>query len=214
MPDALAQHVAEVTRGAYELLAELGRTAPHGTAFLARDLADRRVALLVATPDGESLDVVAALGPAVPAAGGRCTACGTALVTWADGCAGCHRALTPPPADEAPPPDATVLADAAGPGFAILGAVPHGSGGSLVFAREPGDGRVVAFAPWPDSRGGVWLDAVWERPGDAALPVRPPRPAPSATAPHPPPAPPAPPSPRRGLGKLFGRGGRGAPGAA
>lgn len=168
MQSDLYQQVVSATDGEYEVLAELGHAPERGTAYLARALADGGAAVLVVPPAAESLDVVGALGEAVPATGGRCASCGSAFTAWADACARCGRSMTPP---VVPDVEAGAVAAEAGHQVELLGAVPHARGGLLYFGRDRGDQRLVAYAAHPRSAGGVWLDPLWE------ADVPPPRPA-------------------------------------
>ena len=180
----LFHQVVDATRGQYDVLAELGHAPEHGAAYLAHDLATGGAVLLLVPPGADALDVVSALSDTVPAAAGRCTACGSAPATWTDACPHCGRSLVPSP--DVVSPATEVIAAEAGRTIEIVGAVPHARGGQLYFGRDRSDQRLLAYAARPQGDARVWLDPLWE--GEAAPAIAAPVAAPVA-APQPAPEP-------------------------
>jgi len=146
-PDTRAQlldAVREASAQRYELLGELGPSARSVMAYLARQKADRSLAVLLLERDpmssiGEdryTIAEVTELEDRVPTLGITCDACQAPLVTWAARCGVCGGEVV------GTPDDPTVVRRLATAYSALLGSMNRPGGGSVYFARQ-GDALVA-----------------------------------------------------------------------
>jgi hypothetical protein len=151
--DALLDAVRETAGTDFEVFGEVGRGSDGSIAYLARDLATQKLAMLRLAPDPArpreyGLDVARELDPSVPAPESTCPKCGAPVRSWGRFCTQCGIDLwTDPRAGQPRSKEALLDAvrDATRGKYDILGEMPKTGGGIVYFARDVHTGKVEAL---------------------------------------------------------------------
>ncbi len=185
--DELLDAVRETAAGDFEVFGEIARS-PDGTiAYLARELADKKLVALRLThsPKAENeymLEVAKHLDASVPAPAGGCPRCGAPPRSWGRFCPQCGLDLwMGPSGTDARSKEALheAVKQATRGKFEILGEMSRAQGGGVVyFARDVATGRVEALRLQQERNGeySVGLTSVLQRAlASSDKPPKPPR---------------------------------------
>jgi hypothetical protein len=195
--DAFLEAVRGVAAGEYEVFGEICRGAGGTVAYLARDLADKKLVVLrlaagAGAGDEYSLEVVKRLDASVPAPKGACPSCGAPLRQWGRFCAMCGCDLWGDPSlsgDETKEDLLQAVKDAARGKFEVLGEIPWAEGsGQVYFVRDLQSGKLAALRLLKEGEGEYSLGrtgvlkrlAEDEKPPTPSTLQRAPKPAPGA----------------------------------
>jgi len=195
--DVLLEAVRGVAAGEYEVFGEICRGAGGTIAYLARDLADKKLIVLrlaagAGPGDEYSLEVVKRLDASVPAPKGVCPRCGAPLRQWGRFCAMCGTDLWGDPTlsgDETKEDLLQAVKEAARGKFEVLGEIPWAEGsGQVYFVRDLQSGKLAALRLLREGEGEYSLGrtGVLKRLAEDEKPLTPstlqraPRPAPGA----------------------------------
>ena len=161
--DELLESVRETAGGDFEVFGEIGRGADDAIAYLARDLANKRlVALRLERSPGRAneytLEVARRLDASIPTTpGSGCPRCGTPPRSWGRFCTQCGLDLWSGPVvgrggskDEL----LTAVKQATRDKFEILGEMSRTDGAGVVyFARDLGTGKIEALRLLEETEG-------------------------------------------------------------
>lgn len=152
--DAFLAAVQDAAAGEYEVHGEICRGAGGTIAYLARDLADKKLVVLrLATSAGAadeySLEVVKELDASVPAPESACRRCGAPLRQWGRFCSMCGSEIwgdLTTSDDHSKEELLEAVREASRGKFEILGEVPRAEGGGVVyFGRDLETGKLTAL---------------------------------------------------------------------
>ena len=175
---SIIELIVAATGGEYDSVAELG-SAGTGTACLGRKIADGTLEVLFLPTSGEELYVLDTLDAQVPASAGVCVSCGARPYAWSAACPRCGRAFVGVADASFTLAD---VQDAAAQAYSVVGAIGQGRRGTVFFARDRHDGRLVALAALRNDTGEGLLEAVWEESADDASAAPPPLPGAESAA--------------------------------
>lgn len=195
--DVFLEAVRGVAAGEYEVFGEICRGAGGTIAYLARDLADKKLVVLRlaaggGSSDDYSLEVVKRLDASVPAPKGTCPRCSEPLRQWGRFCSMCGCDLwggPSPSGGEAKEDLLEAVKEAAQGKFEVLGEIPWAEGsGQVYFVRDLASGKLAALRLLKEGEGEYSLGrtGVLKRLAEGSKPTTPsgsrrsPRPAPGA----------------------------------
>jgi hypothetical protein len=194
--DALLEAVQDAAAGEYEVFGEICRGKGGTIAYLARDLADKKLVVLrlstsAGAGDEYSLEVVKQLDASVPAPEGACPSCGAPLRQWGRFCSmcGCDLWGDPSVGGENTKEDLLQAVKEAAKGkFEVLGEMPWAEGsGHVYFVRDLESGKLAALRLLEEAEGEYSLGrtGVLKRLAEDVKPVTPSAPRPPTPKPTP-----------------------------